>query len=105
MDTATNPAFLAFVTLSPLLIAFVKQSGFSQQQNALIALACYIGIGIAGALSSGTPVTIENATVLISVAVVLGSAAYNLVWSNLGKSTPTSLSFDAVLTAATSFVK
>jgi hypothetical protein len=101
MDPFTNPAFIIFTGVSPLLIALVKQSGLPSQANAIIALACYIVIGILGVLLSGEPLTIENAVQLITTATVVGSAAYGLIWSNLGGD----ISIDERLTAATSFVK
>jgi len=100
-----NPAFIIFSAIAPLLIAFIKQQGFSNSLNALIALVCYIIVGIGGVLFSGEPLTVENAVPLITIATVVGSAAYNLVWNNLGTGDGTSPSLDDRLTAATSFVK
>jgi hypothetical protein len=105
MDPTVNPAFVIFAAVAPLLIAFVKQSGLSRQINALIALGCYVVVGILGALLSGEPITLENAVALIATATVVGSAAYNLVWSNLGTTTEDDLSLDDRLTMATSFIK
>lgn len=105
MDPTTNSAFIIFAAISPLLISLVKQSGFSRQVNSLIALACYIVVGIVGALLSGQPLTIENAVELIATATVVGSAAYALVWSKIGQETEADLSLDDRLTAATSIVK
>ena len=105
MVPEVNPAFIIFAAISPLLIAFVKQSGLSRQINALIALGCYIVVGILGALLSGTPLILENAVALIATATVVGSAAYNLVWSNIGTTTEDDLSLDDRLTMATSFIK
>lgn len=105
MDVSTNTAFVIFSAVAPLLIAFVKQSGFSRQVNALIALACYIVVGIAGVLVSGESLTIENAVNLIAIATVVGSAAYALIWSNIGASEDGDVSLDEKLTEATSFVK
>ena len=109
-DVATNPAFIIFVAVSPLLIALVKQQGFSRQVNAMIAFACYVIIGIAGALFSGTALTMENAVGLVAIATVVGSAAYTLLWSNIGVNTvtpvvPQPLSIDQTITNATSIVK
>lgn len=101
MDPLTNPAFIIFAAVSPLLIALVKQSGLSSQANALIALACYVVVGILGAILSGDPLTLENAVALIATATVVGSAAYGLIWSNIGGD----VSVDDRLTEATSFVK
>jgi hypothetical protein len=84
MDPLTNPAFLIFSALAPMLIALVKQSGLPKQANALIAFAAYIVVGIAGAFMSGEEFTAENAVVFITVATTVGTVAYNLVWQNLG---------------------
>jgi len=106
MDVNVNPAFVLFCAVSPLLIALVKQQGFSTQVNSLIAFACYIVVGIAGALLSGTALTVENAVILVTIATVVGSAAYNLVWDKLGKNDmPDALSFDNLLTNMTSVKK
>lgn len=105
MDPSVNPAFVLFAAVSPLLIAFIKQSGFSRQINALIALGCYIVIGVAGALLSGDPLTLENAVPLITTATVVGSAAYNLIWNNLMASDSNDMSLDMRLTQATSIIK
>lgn len=105
MDPLTNPAFVLFAAVSPLLISFIKQSGWSPQVNSLVALACYIVVGIAGALVSGEELTAENAVALIAVATAVGTVAYQLVWSNLGVGSTEGPSIEERLTAATSFVK
>lgn len=105
MDPTTNTAFVIFAAISPLLIAFIKQSGFSRQINALIALGCYIIIGVVGVLVSGEPLTIENAVNLIATATVVGSAAYGLIWNNIGATTDDSPSLDDRLTEATSVIQ
>lgn len=111
MDPTQNPALVIFAAVLPLLIALVKQSGFSRQVNAMIAFGCYIVVGIAGALLSGEPLTIENAVRLVTTVTVVGSAAYNLVWNNLGVTTSSGdesnepLSLDEQITEATSVVK
>lgn len=105
MDPLSNPAFIIFAAVSPLLIAFIKQSGFSRQINALIALVCYIIVGVAGVVMSGEAITVENAVPLITIATLVGSAAYGLVWNNLGTSTSTDTSLDEALTERTSIIK
>lgn len=105
MDGTTNTAFVIFAAISPLLIAFIKQSGFSRQVNALIALVCYIVVGVVGVVLSGEPLTIDNAVNLIAVATVVGSAAYKLVWNNIGASDDESPSLEERLVEATSVVK
>jgi predicted exporter len=106
MDVTINPAFVLFCAVAPLLIAFVKQSGWSSQVNSLIALACYIVVGIAGALVSGQALTLDNAVGLITVATLVGSAAYAMVWSKLGTGPDgVNPSLDNLITNATSFSK
>lgn len=100
-----NPAFILFAAVSPLLIAFIKQSGFSSQINAIIALLCYIIVGAAGVIVSGEALTLENAVQLIAVATVVGTAAYNLIWSNIGVTSEGAPSLDEKLTEVTSFAK
>jgi ABC-type uncharacterized transport system permease subunit len=105
MDPLTNPAFLLFAFFSPLLISLLKQAGLSPQVNALIAQVAYIVIGVAAVVVSGTPITMENAVQLSLVATVVGSAAYNLVWSNLGVATAGQASLEERLVVATSLKK
>lgn len=105
MDPLINPAFLVFSAIAPLLISLVKQQGFSNQINALIAFACYVVVGIAGVIVSGQPLVIENAVELVTLATVVGSAAYNLIWTNIGSTDDTPNGLDEKLTNATSVVK
>lgn len=100
-----NAAFVIFAAISPLLIAFIKQSGFSPQVNAAIAFGCYVVVGIAGVLVSGIPLTIENAVQHVTTATVVGSAAYKLIWDNIGKSTEAAPSLDERITENTSVVR
>ena len=104
-DPLTNPAYVIFVAISPLLFALFKQSGFPRQTNALIALIGYVVVGFVGALLSGEPMTLENAVDFIAVATVVGSAAYALIWNNLGAVNDQALSLDQRLTAATSIIR
>lgn len=105
MDPSQNTAFVIFSALSPILIAFVKQQGWSQQMNALVAFACYIVVGVAGVIMSGLPLTIENAVNLVTLATVIGSAAYRLIWDNLFVTYDGAPSLDDRLTEATSIVR
>lgn len=104
MDPFANPAYILFAAIAPLLIAFVKQKGFSKQVNALIALACYFVIGLLGVVLSGEPLTLENAVNLIAIVTVIGTAAYNLIWTNIGSSDLYQNGLDQRLTAKTSIV-
>lgn len=105
VDPFTNPVFLLFSFFSPLLISILKQTGFSQQVNALIAQVAYIAIGIGAVLVSGVPLSLENAVQLSAIATVVGGAAYNLVWSNIGVKGEGDPSLEDRLTSATSVVK
>jgi hypothetical protein len=103
VDPLTNPAFIVFTFLSPLLIAVIKQSGLSSSWNAVIAFACYIVIGVAGAILEGQALTIENIVPFIATATVVGTAAYNLIWANL--STMGGTPVEERIEVATSVVK
>lgn len=105
MDPLNNPAFLLFAFFSPVLIAVLKQAGFSRQVNAMIAQIAYVVIGVAAVLLSGEPLTLENAVQLSAIATVVGSAAYGLIWNNLGAGDDSQPGFDDRLTAATSIIK
>lgn len=106
MDPLNNPAFVAFAAFSPLLVSLLKQQGFTRQVNALIALACYVAVGVVGVLVSGAPLTLEHATALVTLATVIGSAAYNLVWNTLGTGEDgQGPSLDDRLTARTSLIR
>ena len=102
MDPLTNPAFLVFAAIAPILIALIKQSGLPKQANALIAFGAYIVVGIAGAIVSGVELTAENALMFITIATTVGTVAYNLVWQNLG---PADDPLEPRINAATSIVK
>src|SRR5512135_1877773 len=105
MDPLTNPAFIVFAALSPLLIAFIKQQGFSPQINSIIVLVGYFAVGILGALVSGTPFTIEHVIDFVAIGSVVGTAAYNILYSNLMTGAiGTAPSLDQRLTDATSIV-
>jgi heme A synthase len=106
MDVSINPAFVIFAAISPLIIALVKQQKFSTQVNALIAFACYIVFGVLGALTSGLSFTLDNVVAFITVGTLVGTAVYNVVYSNLMTgSDGTADSLDTRLTAATSLLK
>ena len=105
MDALTNPAYLVFAAIAPMLIALVKQSGLPIQANAIIAVIGYIVVGVAGAFMSGEELTPENLVSFITVATVVGTAAYNLLWSNLGVKTESDTSVEARLNDATSVIK
>lgn len=103
MDPFTNPAVLGFAALLPLVIAFVKQSGWSSSANAGLALAVYVAVGIVGAVATAGVPTLETIVPWVTTVTLVGKVAYDLFWSKLGGTGDAS--FDARLTAATSVVK
>lgn len=105
MDPLTNPIVVLLASVFPLVIAVVKQSNWSPQINALIALIGYIVAGVIGTYLAGVPLTTENAAQYITSVTVIGTVAYNLIWTNLGKATPTSPSIEKRITKATTFAK
>lgn len=105
MDQLQDPAFLIFAFFSPLLIAVLKQAGFSRQVNALIAQAAYVVVGIGAVLLSGETISLDTLGQAAITATVVGSAAYNLLWSNLGANEEGEGSIDQRITEATSVVK
>jgi len=84
LEGVDNAALVMFAAVLPLLIALVKQSKFSPQANAVIALLIYVVVGILGALLSGVEPTIENAVQFVTVVATVGTVAYKLFWENLG---------------------
>ena len=105
MDPLTNPAYLVFAALAPMIISLVKQSGLPTQANAIIAVIGYIVVGAAGAVMSGEELSAENLVTFVTVSTVVGTAAYNLLWANLGKQTPDDVSLEHKLNDATSIIK
>ena len=104
MNPLTNPVIIIFSGVLPLLIAFLKQYNWSPQRNALIAFATYIVVGIVAALANGVPVFSDPSSVVnwIAAVTLYGKTAYELIWSNLGKTSEGSLSVDEAITKATS---
>lgn len=82
--------------IAPLLIAVLKQSGFTKKQNSLIALGVCLALGIADAFYFGAvdPTAIaETVFQIVSTAFV----TYKMLFSALG--------IDTWLTEATSIKK
>lgn len=106
MDPLQNPAIVLLASVFPLIIAVVKQSAWSPQVNALIALIGYIVAGIIGTQLAGVPLTLENATAAIASVTVIGTVAYKLIWSNLGTGpTGTAPSIEQKIETSTSLAK
>jgi len=82
-DPLTNPAYVIFAALIPILVALFKQQGLSPTYNSLIAVIIYIVVGVIGALVSGYAFTLENVVAMIMVGAAVGNAAYTLFWSQI----------------------
>jgi hypothetical protein len=91
----------------PLLASLIKQSGWPTQVNAIVALVVYLVAGFAYVLVTAGPdgFTVDEVVASMTIATVVGTAAYNLFWSNLGVSQPGNDSIEERLMNATSFVK
>lgn len=105
LDPEQGAAFLIATLLLPLLVSVLKQSGFSTQVNAIIALVVYVAFAILGAALADVPLTYENLTPLVVAAIVAGRAAYSMFWSLIGGDDQGNGSIDDRLTDATSVVK
>jgi len=85
-DPTQTVAFIFFSTVvAPILIAVLKQTGWSSQVNSLIALAVYAVVGVAAAATAGLPLTLENVVPLITIGTISGRTAYSLFWTNFGE--------------------
>jgi hypothetical protein len=104
VDAIQNPALVIFAAVLPILIALIKQAGWTSQTNAIVAFACYIVVGVAGALMSGAPVTLETAVQFITTVTLVGSTAYKLFWSNFGVTADGAKSVEERVLNATSFI-
>jgi hypothetical protein len=91
----------------PLLVSLVKQAGFTRQVNSIIALVVYVVAGIAYVVVTAGPEgwTPDAIIASVTVATLVGTAAYNMFWSNLGTATEDDTSLESRLMTATSFIK
>lgn len=105
LDPQQGAAFLLIALILPVIIALVKQSGFSSQVNSLIALAVYAIFAVVGVLVSNVPLTYENIVPLAIVAALAGRLAYSMFWSQVGADDNGDNSIDERLTLKTSLVK
>jgi hypothetical protein len=83
-----------------IVIAFIKQAGWSAGANAGIAFAVYIAVGVAGALATEGRPTWESIVPWVTTVTLVGRVAYEMFWSKIAG--PLN---DARITAATSIVK
>lgn len=84
------------VLIAPIIIAVLKQSGFTKQRNSVIALAVCLGVGILNAFYLGIE---DPATIAKTVLTIMTEAfaTYKMVFQPFG--------FDDWLTKATSIKK
>jgi hypothetical protein len=79
----SNPGYIIFAAILPLLIAVIRQEGWSPTYNSVIAVGCYFVVGILGVLTSGLNFTLDNVVGLIALGAAIGQAAYAMFWSQI----------------------
>lgn len=92
MDTA-NAVLSLFL---PLIVSLVKQSGFDDRTNRLIALVIYFVWAILATVLAGN-FTVEGLLQNFAITLTTGTIAYQMIWKSFG--------IDDTLTAITSFKK
>jgi len=105
LDPQQGAAFLLIALILPVVIALVKQSGFSTQVNSIIALIVYAAFAAVGILVSGIELKYENLVPLAIAAALAGRLAYGMFWSKIGASPDGTNGLDARITAKTSVIK
>ena len=105
LEPSQGAAFLIAALILPVVIALVKQAGFTSQINSLIALACYAVFAVVGILVSGIELKYENLVPLTIAAALAGRLAYGMVWSKIGADADGNGSIDERITLKTSLVK
>lgn len=103
-DPTTSAAYLIASFLMPVIVMLIKQSGWPNSVNSIIALVVYVVTGVVAVLLSDVPITVENVAPLAAIAMVVGTAAYNLFWNAIGTGEGAG-SLDARVTSATSVVR
>lgn len=93
META-NAVLSLFL---PVLVSIVKQSGYDDRVNKLIALAVYIAWAVVVTLAVGGEFNFVTFLNNFVTTLVTGTIAYQMIWKSFG--------FDDALTDATSFRK
>ena len=83
MDTTAIEGIIAFFV--PLLIAVLKQAGFPNSYNAVIAVVVYVLFGILGVAVSGQAIDVNNIVPTVGIFVTVGTAAYVAFWRNVGE--------------------
>lgn len=106
IDPTTLGVWPVIAFFIPLLVSLVKQAGWTTQMNAAVAFLVYLVAGAAYVIVTAGPAgfTLESIVAAMTVATVVGTAAYNLFWSNLGVRHEGDPSLEERLTAATSIV-
>lgn len=103
MDHTTLLIAISFFL--PLLVAVLKQYGWSAQANSLVACGVYLVSGVVALLISGQPLTLDNAAVDVGIVMGTGTIAYELFWQNFGRTGVGMPSWEELLTWITSVVK
>lgn len=69
---------LLFSLVLPPVVAFIARTSWSGRAKSWTALVLSAGIGIAAAVTSGVPITVENMVVLIAIARAGAQVAYDV---------------------------
>ena len=83
MDTTAIEGVIAVFV--PLLIALLKQTGFPNSYNAVIAVVVYVLFGVLGVAVSGQAIDVNNLVPTIGIFTTVGTAAYFAFWRNVGE--------------------
>ena len=115
METPLDPALVFLGLILPVVVAFCKQAGFSQQINSIIALLVYIAAAVIYMAYNHIDFTLESVTTNATVLTITGLTAYKMFWDAIGKTKPSDpnapvpvnegTSIDQKITEATSVVK
>lgn len=96
-DAELNPATIWLALFVPIIVSLLKQSGFDDRVNRLIALGTYLVWAGLVTFVDGGFTDISDFLGNFAATLTVGSVAYDRIYKAFG--------FDDTLTNATSFVK
>jgi len=94
MEPAAIEGLIAFFV--PLVVSLLKQTGWPQVANAIVAVVVYVVFGLLAVLVQGQTFDVNNIVPAVTIFTTVGTAAYVAFWRNWG---------DPQIAAATSIVK
>lgn len=96
-DAELNPATIWLALFVPLIVSVIKQSGFDDRLNRLIALGTYLVWALIVTVIAGGFTDISDFLGNFAATLTVGSVAYDKIYKAFG--------FDDALTDKTSIVK